>query len=112
MFNEVIIIGKLVNKPVLKSTHNGVKMATVVIQVERPYRNNLGIRENDFINCVLWRGIAETVIDCCDVGSYIGVRGRIQSKTYENDQNKSVSTLEIKVEHVEFVGKYMVDNTF
>ncbi len=112
MFNEVIVIGKLVKKPVLKSTQSGVMMATAVIQVERPYRNNLGIREVDYINIVLWKGMAQTVIDCCDVGTYLGVRGRIQSRTYESEENKSYSMFEVKVEHVSFIEKYMKEESF
>jgi len=107
MFNEVIIIGKLANKPVLRATQNGVKMATAIIQVERPYRNNLGIRENDFINCILWKGMAQQVIDLCEIGSFLGIKGRIQSRSYENDENKTTTTFEVKVEHVSFLENYL-----
>ncbi|MEE0967154.1 MAG: single-stranded DNA-binding protein [Bacilli bacterium] len=107
MFNEVIIIGKLASKPELKTTHNGVKMANAIIQVERPYRNNLGIKENDYINCLFWRALAAQVIDCCEVGSLIGVKGRIQSHSYEDDENRSITTFEVKVEHVSFIENYL-----
>lgn len=110
MFNEVIIIGKLASKPVLRATQNGTKMATAIIQVERPYRNNLGIKENDYINCLFWKALASQVIDCCEVGSYIGVKGRIQSRSYEDDENKSMTTFEVKVEHVSFIENYIHGN--
>lgn len=58
MFNEIIIIGRLANKPLIKQTQNGVKLATIVLDVERPYRNNLGIKDHDYINCILWKGLA------------------------------------------------------
>ncbi len=35
MFNEVILIGKLVDKPFLRETQQGVKLATIVLQIER-----------------------------------------------------------------------------
>lgn len=108
MFNEVILIGKLVSKPYLRETQQGVKLATMVLQIERPYRNNLGIRESDLVNCVLWRGIASQVSDTCDIGSFVGVKGRLQSKTFENDQNQSVLSMEVKVEHVELFDKYFM----
>ncbi len=112
MFNEVILIGKLANKPVIKSTTNGIKMATAIIEVERPYRNNLGIREIDHVHCVLWKSLAEMVNDCCDIGSFVGIKGRIQSRSYENESNQSISTMEVKVENVCFVEKYMIDHSF
>ena len=108
MFNEVILIGKLVDKPHLRETQQGIKMATMVLQVERPYRNNLGIRETDYINCIVWRSIANQVSDCCEIGSFIGVKGRLQSRSYDNSENQSVSTMEVKVEHVELLEKYLL----
>lgn len=109
MFNEVILIGKLVNKPVLKETNQGVRLANMVVQIERPYRNNLGIKETDYIQCVLWRGIAAQVCETCNIGSMIGIKGRIQSRTHENSENQSISIMEVKVEHIEFLDKYFIE---
>lgn len=107
MFNEIIVIGKLVNKPVLRETPNGIKLSTIVLEVERPYRNNIGVKEKDFINCVLWKGISTQVNDCCDVGSILGIKGRLQSKSYETS-DQTITSLEVKVEHVEFMDKYLM----
>ena len=109
MFNEVILIGKLVNKPVLKETSQGVRLANMVIQIERPYKNNLGIKETDYIQCVLWRGIAAQVCETCNIGSMIGVKGRLQSRTHENSENQLISIMEVKVEHIEFLDKYFIE---
>lgn len=108
MFNEIILIGKLVKKPVLREAPNGIKLSTIIIEVERPYRNNLGIKDHDFINCVLWRGISEAVNDCCEAGSMLGIKGRLQSRTYETSENQTMSSLEVKVEHVEFLDQYLI----
>lgn len=108
MFNEIIVIGKLVNKPVVKETQSGVKLSMIVIDVERPYRNNLGIKDHDYINCVLWKGVCEQVKDCCDVGSFLGIKGRLQSRTFETAENQSTTAMEVKVEHVEFLDKYLI----
>ncbi len=109
MFNEVILIGKLVNKPMLKETNQGVRLANMVIQIERPYKNNLGINETDYIQCILWRGIAAQVCETCHIGSIIGVKGRLQSRTHENSENQSISIMEVKVEHIEFLDKYFIE---
>ncbi|MEG0683770.1 MAG: single-stranded DNA-binding protein, partial [Coprobacillus sp.] len=71
-------------------------------------RNNIGIKESDYINCVLWKGISDTVNDCCDVGSILGVKGRLQSRTYETSDNLTMTSMEVKVEHVEFLDKYLM----
>ena len=101
MFNEIILIGKLAGRPVVKETQNGVKLSTIVVDVERPYRNNLGIKDHDYIRCVLWKGIAQEVADCCDIGSFIGLKGRLQSST----------VMEVKIEHVEFLDKYLIKSS-
>ena len=48
--------------------------------------------------------MASQVTDCCE--SFLGVKGRLQSRTYENSDNQSVSSMEVKVEHVEILDKY------
>ena len=106
MFNEVIVIGKLVNEPTIKETHDGKKMSVIVLDVLRPYRNNLGIRDHDYISCVLWQGVANQVKDCCEIGSFLGIRGRLQSRSFESDEKHSTTFMEVKVEHVEFLDKY------
>ena len=108
MFNEIILIGKLANKPLLKETQNGVKLSTIILEIERPYRNNLGIKDKDYVNCVLWKGISEQVNDCCDIGSFLGIKGRLQSRTFETSDCQTMTSLEVKVEHVEFLDKYLV----
>ena len=40
MFNEIIVIGRLANKPVMRETQNGIKLATIVLDIERPYSNS------------------------------------------------------------------------
>ncbi len=106
MFNEVILVGRLVEKPIVKETSNGVKLSTIVLDVERPFRNNLGFKDHDYINCVLWRGISASVNDCCEVGSILGIKGRLQSRNFESQDNQSICALEVKVEHVVFMDKY------
>ncbi len=106
MFNEVIIVGKLVEKPVVKETSHGVRLLTMVLDVERPYRNNLGFKDHDYINCICWKGLSESVNDICEVGSILGVKGRLQSKNFEGQDNQTISALEVKVEHVVFLDRY------
>lgn len=80
MFNEIIVIDRLANKPAMKETQNGIELATIVLDVERPYRNNLGINDYDYITCVLWKGISLQVMDCCDIGSFFRYKGAFTIK--------------------------------
>ncbi len=107
MFNEVIIIGKLAKEPTIKETQSGIKVATMILDVERPYKNNLGIRDHDYISCVIWKGMCQQVIDCCKIGSFLGVKGRIQTKTVNTSETLTSTIMEVKVEHVEFLDKFL-----
>ncbi|MCD8027568.1 MAG: single-stranded DNA-binding protein [Erysipelotrichaceae bacterium] len=109
MFNEVVLIGRLARKPEMKE-YDGIKLATIVIDVERPYLNSLGVKEHDYINCILWKGISQAVMDCCDEGSFLGFKGRLQSKMDSSKKNPSM-IIEVKVEHVEFLDRYFQESS-
>ncbi|EDN7404690.1 single-stranded DNA-binding protein, partial [Listeria monocytogenes] len=59
MMNRVVLVGRLANDPDLKYTPSGVAVATFRLAVNRPFTNQDGEREADFINCVVWRKPAE-----------------------------------------------------
>ena len=106
MFNEVIVIGKLANEPVLKETSRGAKVATAVIEVEQAFKNGYGVVESDFVSVVLWRGIAESLLDCTSIGSIIGVKGRLRTRTFETSESQRITTTEVVAEKVSFMDKY------
>lgn len=110
MFNEVVLVGKLVNEPVLKETGNGTKLATAVLEIEKGFKNGVGVIESDYVTVVLWRGIAEALIDCTHLGSIIGVKGRLQTRTYETSDTQRITTMEVVAERVSFMDKYLKSN--
>ena len=78
MLNQVIIVGRLVKKPIVEENENGRKVATITLAVQRSYKNDEGIYDTDFIKCILWNGIAENTVEYCDKGDLVGVKGRLQ----------------------------------
>lgn len=107
MFNEVVLLGTLVNEPVLKETNSGTKLATAVLEIEKGFKNGVGVVESDYVSVVLWRGIAEALIDCTTKGSIIGVKGRLQSRTYETSELQRITTMEVVAEKINFLDKYI-----
>lgn len=110
MFNEVVLVGKLANEPALKETTNGTKLATAILEIEKGFKNGVGVIESDFVTVVLWRGIAEALIDCTSKGSMIGIKGRLQTRTYETSDTQRVTTMEVVAERVSFMDKYLKSN--
>lgn len=85
MFNQFVVVGKLKEVTELKETSSGIKFASLTLDVERAYKNAEGIFDVDTIEFSLWRGLAENFVGACEIGSVLGVKGRIQSHQNEND---------------------------
>lgn len=103
MYNKVILIGRLVADPELKTTPNGVNTCSFRIAVNRPYQKDKE-RKADFITIVAWRAGAEFVCRYFAKGSSIGIEGAIQTRDYvDKDGNKHYIT-EVAADRLFFVG--------
>jgi single-strand DNA-binding protein len=103
MLNQTVIVGRLVKDPELKETENGSKVTNITLAVPRSFKNSNGEYETDFISCVLWRGIAENTVEYCKKGDLLGVKGRVQSRSYESEDEKKHFVMEIIAEKVTFL---------
>ena len=78
MLNQVVMVGRLVSKPIVEENENGRKVSEITLAVPRSYKNAEGIYDTDFIKCTLLNGIAENTVEYCNKGDVIGVKGRLQ----------------------------------
>lgn len=101
--NRVVLVGRLTRDPELRYTPNGVAVGNFTLAVGRPFTNQEGDREADFINCVVWRKPAENLATYMKKGSQIGVDGRLQSRTYEDKSGKTVFVTEVVADSVQFL---------
>lgn len=109
MLNQSIVVGRIVNSPELRETENGVKVSSVLLAVPRSYKNSMGEYETDFIKCVLWRGVAERTTEYCKKGDLIGVRGRIQTRDIEQEDETLKTVMELVAERVTFLSSKKAD---
>jgi single-strand DNA-binding protein len=103
MINRIILVGRLTKDPELRFTANGVAVATFTLAVNRPFSNQQGDREADFINVVIWRKQAENVANFLKKGSLAGVDGRLQTRSYDNNEGRRVYVTEVVAESVQFL---------
>ncbi|WNF37161.1 single-stranded DNA-binding protein [Bacillaceae bacterium IKA-2] len=103
MLNRVVLVGRLTRDPELRYTPNGIAVASITLAVSRPFSNQQGNRETDFINIVVWRKQAENVANYLRKGSLTGVDGRLQSRSYENNEGKKVFITEVVADSVQFL---------
>lgn len=102
--NKVILIGRLTRDPELRYTGSNTPVATFSLAVNRSFTNQNGEREADFINCVVWRKLAETVKNYLSQGSQVAVEGRIQTRSYDDQNGQRRYVTEVVVENIDFVG--------
>lgn len=103
MLNRVVLVGRLTKDPDLRYTPNGVAVANFTIAVNRPFTNQQGNRDADFINCVVWRRPAENLANYMKKGSQIGVDGRLQTRTFEGQDGKTIFVTEVVADSVQFL---------
>lgn len=103
MLNRTVIVGRLTKDVDLRYTGNGIAVANFTVAINRPFSNQEGKQEADFINCVTWRKQAENLANYMQKGSQIGVDGRLQSRTYDDKDGKTVFVTEVVADSVQFL---------
>lgn len=98
MLNNISLVGRLTKDVELRYTPSNVAVATFTLAVNRTFKNENGDREADFINCVMWRQQAENLANWAKKGALIGITGRIQTRSYENQQGQRVYVTEVVAE--------------
>lgn len=103
MINNVVLIGRLTKDPELRYTPAGIPMARFTIAVNRPFTNQAGDKEADFIGCIAWRKQAENLSNFMKKGNLIGVTGRIQTGSFEGQDGKRVYTVDVIADAIQFL---------
>ena len=101
--NKIILIGRLVNDTELKVLNNGTNYVQGTIAVNRNYKNSEGNYEADFIDFSAFGLTAELINKYFVKGDRIGIIGRLQSRSYTNQQGQKIIVREVIVENVEFL---------
>ncbi|WP_210471433.1 single-stranded DNA-binding protein [Sporosarcina sp. 6E9] len=103
MINSVVLVGRLTKDPELKYTQGGVAVTRFTLAVNRPFTNQQGQREADFVNCVTWRKQAENTANFLRKGSLTGIEGRIQTSNFEGKDGNRVFMTEVVADSVQFL---------
>ena len=103
MINNVVLVGRTTKDPELRYTPSNVAVATFSLAVNRTFKDANGEREADFINCVIWRQQAEYLANWAKKGALIGITGRIQTRSYENQQGQRVYVTEVVAENFQML---------
>jgi len=105
MLNTVVLIGRLTQDPELRYTPNGVAVASFTVAVDRPFTDQNGKREADFIDCLAWRKLGETVANHLKKGRLVAVQGRLQIRSYEAKDGTKRRVAEVVADSVRFLDR-------
>jgi single-strand DNA-binding protein len=106
MLNQVVLIGRLTHDPELRYTAgSGIPVTTFSLAVDRPFTNQQGEREADFIKIVTWRKQAENCANFLKKGSLAAVVGRLQIRSYEDNEGVKRKVTEVVADNVRFLDR-------
>ena len=101
MLNRIILIGRMTRDPELKYSGQGTAVANFTLAVNRKFKKE----ETDFINCVIWRQSAEFAANYGSKGRLTMIEGRLQVRSYENNEGKKVYVTEVVADDIKFLDK-------
>ena len=102
MLNQIVLVGRLTKDIEVKTGESGVKYSNLSIAVPRSFKNAEGVYDTDFVNIKTFDSIAQNTAEYCKKGDIVGVKGRIQTGSYEKDGEKKFS-MDIIAEKVTFL---------
>ena len=102
MINKVVLVGRLTKDPVLRKTANGASIVSFTVACTRRFKQE-GQPDADFINTVAWNKTADIVHQYTHKGSLVGVEGRIQTRSYDDQSGKRVYVTEVVADSVQFL---------
>ncbi len=105
MLNQVVLVGRLTRDIVVNKSDKGVKAATISLAIPRSFKNSEGLYDTDFVDCVAFDSIASNTSEYCKKGDIVGVKGRVQSRTIENDGKKE-NIMDIICEKITFLSSH------
>lgn len=100
--NRVVLIGRLTRDPELRKTQSGTSVCSFTLAVNRR-QNQEGTQDADFINCVAWNKLADNIQLYQKKGNQLGIEGRINTRSYDNQQGQKVYVTEVVAENVQFL---------
>lgn len=101
--NKAILMGRLTKDPEIRNTQtNNTMVANFSLAVNRRFVKEGEERQADFINIVAWGKTAEFCSKYFRKGQQVGVIGRIQTRTWDDDQGQKHYVTEVVAEEVYF----------
>lgn len=102
--NRAFLIGRLTKDPDLRYTQNGSGVCSFSIANNRTYVSGGEKKEQvSYFNCIAWGKIGEVIAEYCKKGHRIGIEGRLQQRSWDDQEGHKRHTVEIVVDNFQFL---------
>ncbi len=103
MLNRIVIMGRPVRDPELRTTQSGVAVTSFTLAVDRDFKNrDSGEKSTDFIDVVAWRQTAEFVCKYFAKGRMAVAEGRLQIRDWKDRDGNNRRSAEVVADNVYF----------
>lgn len=103
MTNHITILGRVTKQVDVRYTPSQKVVCSFTLAVDRPFLNQEGKREADFIPVVVWGKAAELCGNSLAKGHRILVEGRLQIRSYDGKDGNRHWVTEVIANSVEFI---------
>ena len=109
--NKIILLGRLSKDVEVRYTQaNNTMVASFTLAVNRRFKQE-GQPEADFINIVAWSKLAEFCSKYFKKGQQVSIVGRLQTRTWEDEQGQKRYVTEVVAEEVYFADSKKEETT-
>ena len=102
MVNQIVIVGRLTASPELKFSAAGLAIGTFTLAVDRQFSKE---KATDFIPVVTFKAQAENCAKFLDKGRLAAVTGRLQIRTYTDQDGTKRKAAEVVADNVKFLDR-------
>ena len=104
--NKVIVLGRLGQDPELKHTAGGSPVTNLSVATNESWVDKQGQKQErtEWHRVVVWGKLAELCNQYLAKGRQVYVEGRLQTRSWEDNQGQKRYTTEITANTVEFLG--------
>jgi len=112
--NKIVIAGRCTRDPEVRFLQSGTAVATIGLASSRAYKDPKDPsgewkEEVCFVNVVAWGPLAERCGDSLRKGSAVLVEGRLQSRSWDGEDGKKRSTIEVRADRIQFLDRNRPD---
>ena len=101
--NKVILMGRLTRDPEVRYTQtNNTLVASFSLAINRRFARPGEERQADFINIVAWSKLGEFCSKYFKKGQQVGIIGRIQARSWDDEQGQKHYVTEVIAEEAYF----------